>query len=54
MNLLRNTGSFRRGGNNGFEQFRVHCIAVLSRKAANARGKRGPSVAELLPKSVGW
>lgn len=49
---VRNTCSFRLDGNNGFEQFRVHCIAVLSRKAANVHGKLGPSVAELLQKSV--
>lgn len=52
MNLLRNTGRFRLDGNNGFEQFRVHCIAMLSRKAANVCGKLGPSVAELLQKSI--
>lgn len=52
MGLLRNTGSFRLDANNGFEQFQVHCIAMLSRKAANVCGKLGPSVAELLQKSV--
>lgn len=53
MNLFGNTGRFGLDGNNGFEQFRVHCVAVLSRKAADVCGKLGPSVAELLQKSVG-
>lgn len=52
MDLLRNTSSFRLGGNYGVEQFQVHRIATLSRKAANVCGKLGPSVAELLQKSV--
>lgn len=52
MNLLRNTGSFRLGGSYGFEQFQVHRIATLSRKAANVCGKLGPSVAELLQRAL--
>lgn len=31
VNLLRNTGRFRLDGNNGFEQFQVHCIVLLER-----------------------
>lgn len=52
VNLIENTGSFRLGGNNGFEQFWVHCIAVQSSKAANAYGKLRPSVAELFKRAL--